>query len=381
MSHPTGQTPQVGLVLFAGPGGSSPVEAMLEGASCAALLDLLEAARACQLFHPLILVTELPQLRAAVGPQVHLEEGGADFHFGRRLLEIVQKHDLPAVAVAGAGSAPLLLAEELAAFAWRLAEAPGTVVANNLYSADILSFSPARALEKVTLPERDNSLALALWREAGLQPMELPRTPGTQFDIDTPTDLVILSLHERTAPRLRAFLEGLKLDTALAQRLGRVLTDPTATVVVAGRVGSHAWAYLERETASRVRLFAEERGMESEGRAARGEARSLLGFYLQEVGLERFFATLAQLGHGAVLDTRVLMAHLGLHPSQQDRFLSDLGQADQIQDPFLREFTRQAQSASIPVLLGGHSLVSGGLMALTEAAWLAVDREREASVE
>ena len=37
--------------------------------------------------------------------------------------------------------------------------------------------------------------------------------------------------------------------------------------------------------------------------------------------------------------------------------------------PFLRDFTRAAVEAPIPVLLGGHSLMSGGLMALNEFAW------------
>ena len=62
-----------------------------------------------------------------------------------------------------------------------------------------------------------------------------------------------------------------------------------ATVVVAGRVGSHAWSYMERETACRVRLFSEERGMEADGRDGRGEVRSLLGFYAQGLGLRRLF--------------------------------------------------------------------------------------------
>ena len=52
-----------------------------------------------------------------------------------------------------------------------------------------------------------------------------------------------------------------------------------------------------------------------------------------------------------------------------DRFLSDLGRWQDIRDPFLRGLTRAALEAPIPVLLGGHSLMSGGLMALNEHAW------------
>ena len=60
--------------------------------------------------------------------------------------------------------------------------------------------------------------------------------------------------------------------------------------------------------------------------------------------------------------------------TRADRFLSDLGNWTAISDPFLRDFTRLATEADIPVLLGGHSLMSGGLMALNECAW----REHEA---
>ena len=38
-----------------------------------------------------------------------------------------------------------------------------------------------------------------------------------------------------------------------------------------------------------------------------------------------------------------------------------------MEEPFLRRFTRGAAEARVPVVLGGHSVVSGGLMALVEA--------------
>jgi hypothetical protein len=64
-------------------------------------------------------------------------------------------------------------------------------------------------------------------------------------------------------------------------------------------------------------------------------------------------------------------------PSREDRFQSDLLAAEAIEDEFLRRFTAAAARAPIPVLLGGHSLVSGGLMALNDAAWLENDRRVE----
>jgi hypothetical protein len=58
------------------------------------------------------------------------------------------------------------------------------------------------------------------------------------------------------------------------------------------------------------------------------------------------------------------MAANKLWPSPADRFNSDLRRPNDIADSFLRNFTAAALAAPIPVVLGGHSLVSGGLLAL-----------------
>ena len=86
--------------------------------------------------------------------------------------------------------------------------------------------------------------------------------------------------------------------------------------------------------------------------------------------MEAFFAdVIPQFGQAAFLDDRVLWAHLKSWPDASDRFNSDLLLADLIVDPFIRQFTEAAISCPIPVILGGHSLVSGGLYVLVEAAW------------
>ena len=69
-----------------------------------------------------------------------------------------------------------------------------------------------------------------------------------------------------------------------------------------------------------------------------------------------------------------MLVHLGVAVSRADRFWSDLGRPDKIEDAFLTEFTQAANDAPIPVLLGGHSLIAGGLMLLNEAAWREEDR-------
>jgi hypothetical protein len=241
---------------------------------------------------------------------------------------------------------------------------------NNRFSSDLVAFPiTPKVLAAVEGVDRDNALARALEENAGLAVEELARTLQTQLDIDSPSDLAVLALTGEGGPRLRGYLRSFDLDLSRYQQALALLTDRQAQIVVAGRVGSHAWQYLERETACRVRLFAEERGLESDGRAVTGAPRSLLGFLIEAAGVDRFFELFAQLGDAAFIDTRVLFAHFGIDATREDRFLSDLGRWSQISDPFLRDFTRLATEADIPVLLGGHSLMSGGLMALNEHAW------------
>ncbi|MBI2865981.1 MAG: hypothetical protein HYX99_01295 [Chloroflexi bacterium] len=344
---------------------------MVWGAQRAILQDTLERVEALGVFPQPVVATNWPPLASDLLGRaiVELDPPCGPFHFGRRLAEVIERHRLSAVLYMGAGAGPLLSTGDLAGLADEVCRrSPGAIV-NNFYSSDLAGFCPAHCLAGDGLPERDNGLAPWLVR-AGVPVRTLPRKAATQFDVDTPTDLVILQAHPGVGPHTRSYLEALPMQEC-AQRLRRamaVLRDPNAEVVIAGRVGSHTWQALETGTSCRVRLFAEERGMVADGREARGEAHSLLGLHLERVGLRAFFQELAALGQAALLDSRVLFAHLGLQLSRADRFLSDLGLAAEISDPWLRDFTQAALEAPIPVVLGGHSLVSGGMLALMEAA-------------
>lgn len=365
------------LVVFLGGMGGSAVEDTVAAACRAATLDTIAAAQASGAFAQTVLVSDDPSPFADLPAGAVLDADRAPFHFGRRLAGIIERYDLDAVVYQGGGSLPLLTADDFAAIA-RACEEEGVVVTNNFFSSDLVAFRPASALGRIEPPESDNALARALAEGAGLSVRALPRTVATQLDIDGPTDLAVLSLTGYGGPRLRAVLVGLALNISRYRRALALFTDRSAEIIVAGRVGSHAWPYLERETACRVRLFAEERGMQADGRARQGSARSLLGLYLDAVGSGPFFEGLSQLGDAAFIDTRVLLAHRGVEAGRADRFLSDLGQWRDIGEPFLREFTQAAANAAIPVLLGGHSLVSGGLMALNEFAWQEHDRVQSA---
>jgi hypothetical protein len=88
--------------------------------------------------------------------------------------------------------------------------------------------------------------------------------------------------------------------------------------------------------------------------------------WLNARGLVGFFEDLAGMADAAIIDSRVLFAAKDIHPDAADRFASDLFWIDTIRDSWLRDFTQAAAEAPLPVILGGHSLVSGGLYALAE---------------
>lgn len=326
-------------------------------------------------FEAVVIATSEPDIFAVDIPNVFIdpdERHSGPFVFANRLREVVARYGLEKPAVMGSGSVPLLGIEEFQLIVEQLEQRDRRFVTNNFFSADITAWTPGEAIFDVGPFDRDNALPRRLRDDAGLAPVVLPRTTATQFDLDTPTDLAILSLDESAPPELARVAAPLASRSEHLRELMYRLCDRTAEVVVAGRVGSQAWQYLERETACRVRLFSEERGLAAAGPTHR--PRSLLGYLVEEVGVRRFFALMATLGDAFVCDTRVLEAHLGLRPSREDRFQSDLLAWERVSDPWLREFTRAAAEAALPVVLGGHSLVSGGLMALNDIAWREHDR-------
>lgn len=362
------------LIIFLGGMGSSPIEEMVAAARRAAALDLLERALATDAFAGAVVVTDQPDALGHIPKGVVVDADTGPFHFGRRLHEVITRFAIERPLYIGGGAVPLLPTDSLVGIAQHLEQSEGAIITNNYYSADLVGFVPGSAIHCIQPPATDNPLARLLAEATALPTTPLPRSPATQLDIDTPTDLCILSLMEGLGPRLSQLLKSLCLDIQTYRRCLPLFTDPRAQVLVAGRVGSHVWQYLERETACRVRMLAEERGMQADGRFQTGGVRSILGFHLEQVGLSRFFDDLAQLGDAVFLDSRVLLAHLGINPSRADRFASDLGRVEAIADSFLSSFTEAARQAPVPVVLGGHSLASGGLMALVDVAWREYDR-------
>jgi hypothetical protein len=317
------------------------------------------------------------------------DDAGDAFHWGRWFTSAARealsraRGRVDAVGYAGAGSLALLSDTALDGL---LAPLAGEVVANNRFSADafVVAGDTAAALAALEESPSDNGAVRAL-EAAGFRSRDLADAGFSRFDVDTPLDLGLLRLASRLPSaraldgRIAAFLEmaslpgGRSLEVPHAAAIGAVMRDREAELVVAGRIPSAAWAYLERETACRVRCFIEERGM----RSARGQRpRSLLARWAQERGAASLVDELTPLGDAVILDTRVLMAALagssdaGAWPPAEERFASDFGDAARVETPWLRELTAAALAAPVPVLCGGHALVSDGLRILTDVAWL-----------
>jgi len=358
------------LLLFAGGKENSQAEALVTGARRAAALDTIATTRGIPDIGRIIVSTDSPDFAHQLDKQhvqVELDDPDEPFHFGRRLQSIITQFQVRKALYMGAGSGVLLSLSQLASIVSKLKNAERLLLVNNHYSTDFAAFTPADVVLSIEPPHTDNNLSFRL-AEAGLEPNILPRSAATMLDIDTPTDLMTAILHPQLGPHTRRYIEASGLDVTRVRRITAILQDSTAEFFVLGRVASSAFAYLETRTSCQTRLLCEERGMRASGRQARGEVRSLAGLCLNEWGPCRFVRELGRLCDGALIDSRVLFAHRGPWPSTEDRFNSDLLRPENIRHPFVRQFTEAIQEATIPILLGGHSLVSGGLYALVEAS-------------
>ncbi len=317
---------------------------------------------------------ELLELAQAHGADVVLSD--ERFHFGRTLASLADKREAEQVLYVGGGSAALMSECDWDDFLALLDNQPG-VVPNNLFSADFALVRPASALNNIELPAIDNDLAFRL-AKSGL-PARLPqRSLANQFDIDTVIDVVIAAYHPNCPAGIRSLVQLGGFTPAGIEQIRSIAIDPDRELLVSGRVGAGLWQVLETETACRKRVFSEERGMRASGREEAGLVRSVLGTLLETQGPAGFVEVMSKMADGAVIDSRVLMAHMRWQPTQADRFASDLLLAEQIAHPALKRLIEELRKSGWPVLLGGHNLVSAGLWTLAENAWSERDAARAA---
>lgn len=366
--------PAVAFVFEGGGHPASAVEEDLRRVRHAVALDTLDVLlrlRARGELDRVVLVTDRASLaqEAPAGAEVERSVEGPGFHFGRSLSALLRRHGAGLALVLGGASAPLYDTEDFRRYLLLARAAAPAVVQNNPQSPDVLAFAPAAGAADLELPAGDNALGHAL-AAAGMRRLLVENSARVNFDVDTPVDVAVLADEPGAGPRARQAAGSLGWVPALRRRLEAVdaaLAGDATELALFGRVGPPVTGYLNMHLRCRLRVFSEERGMRALGREQAGAVVSLVGRCIDQLGPEAFFRLLEGCCDAALFDSRVIMAHWRRPLSDADRFHSDVGDAAAISDPRLRAFTEAAFTASSPVVLGGHTLVYGGL-------WLLADR-------
>ena len=313
--------------------------------------------------------------------------------YGERLRGIVEA--LPGDAglvVLGSGSTPLAADADLRALISVAGAGEAVALTNNRYSSDVVAIGRAAILASVPDLPADNLLPRWLTSVAGVDIDELPDRARLGMDIDSPLDLELLRRDPSTPAPLVALARSMahRLDRAAEafDALAELGRDPTRELFVSGRLSAATLRDLELRTACRIRALVEERGLrasaaiagsrppdtneddeaEDDGVEDDGQRlpASILGMLLDRDGAASIGLLVAHLADGAVIDTRVLLAHRhgpdeAAWPSPEDRYASDLLLADRVRDPWLQQLTLHAWSHAAPIALGAHSLVGPGL--------------------
>ncbi len=359
-----------GVIIYEGGSPAEGIETELSRIRNGLTIELMKKCISVAGVDPVILATDRADLKAeADNLRIEIFDTAQKepFHFGNVLKTICCQFDLDKVLLFSGGSAPLMSGGELQQLLGDLLSSDRVVISNNPQSADVIAFSPTSVLQQIHLPEIDNPLPWIL-REEGKLPLQLlPVSAGFNFDIDTPLDAVYLSMHPSCPGFVHDYTEkwsGLKERLKAAQT---ALAVPNSEIVLTGRVGPWIMSFINEHIPCRLRVISEERGMKALGRIDNNLVYSILGRMIDEMGIREFFAYLEDHCDAAFMDTRVLFSHWKLNPDANDRFYSDLGMVSKIRDARIREFTEQALSCRIPVILGGHSVVAGGMLVLVSA--------------
>ncbi|QOR33688.1 hypothetical protein IMX26_09250 [Clostridium sp. 'deep sea'] len=358
---------KVTAVIFEGGKPSSEIEHDLVKLRQAMVLDNVERFLQVDEIDKVIVATNYPELKKALQDKnVVVDFDFGVYHFGTRLKNIINKYNLTSVFYIGGAAGPLLTVKEMSDFSKQVLENPGMVLTNNVQSADLMVFSPADIINKLPhLPQSDNPLANML-RNVGLNKVLMPHSTGIHFDIDTPTDMLVLSIHPALGKHTKQAFKHIQYDSSHLIKAKYTLAVPYTDVLMSGRIGSPVITQLNTNVRCRLRVYSEERGMKSLGRMQKNMVTSLLGHLMELKGEQEFFNYLASLAKVAFIDTRVLFAHKKMHLSDNDRFYADLLMPEKIENEWARQFTMAVKNAPIPIVVGGHSLVAGGMWAIID---------------
>ena len=293
-----------------------------------------------------------------------------DFHMGQVLQQLIAQTGLTHLLVSGGTALPLIGPDQLRAYIKQLFTMERGMITNNPQSGDLVLFHPANAIQEIVLPRSDNELSNNLQYQARLPRVLMEPSTATLFDIDTPIDLLLYyRLTGKPSWLMRDYAQLFERAEEKLEALIPVISRDYRELILAGRIAGNIIAYINEWLRVRLRVFAEERGMKALGRIHRGEINAFLGLIMEDQSVDKLFRYFEAVGTAILWDNRPAIYHMkkGLPGDQErdlDRFLMDLFYPEAVKDPVLQSIADRAYRSGLPLLMGGHSLVSGGIYAL-----------------
>ena len=313
------------LFIMMGLYGNSTPENVLNRAYVASTLDLVDKGEKAENIGRIIVSTNSNSIMEGLSgdSRVEIEKTEKDFHFENEFEKILIKYKPESLLYFSGGSGVLLDAGDIDSFSNLLIERKGAIIANNFYSSDFVGLNPADKILDIGIPNRDNMLG---WksRQAGYSPFELKRNAKTQYDLDSPLDLIPLSITAAAEGRLGEAIDCLSFEHNEIEQILPLLTDAQSSIKIAGRIGSTTWKYFEKCAACETNIVSEGRGLFASGKLDRSEQKFVTYGLLERMGYKNMLEYLLGDSDALFLDTRVLFAGKGIWPEKPDRFWSDL---------------------------------------------------------
>lgn len=348
---------KIGAVILVPRFGHSAAEQLMQRAHQAAALDLIHTLQEAGVDQIVVGTPSSEWIPLSLSVICDEDPPGIPFHFGTRLSELTEKYPARALIYMGGGSAPLLdptTAGMLTGLIERALDQSGTVpthiaLTNNQRWSDWVGISRVEdALHILRAADSDNGLAAALKASGDYEVRVIAGVrPASSMDMDSPADLAFLSYHLDTQPHLRDLInQSAELNAIPVNPLLETLQSPDKTLLLAGRVSPLAWGALEKAARCRIQVITDPAGLTR----------------LSNGSLTGVIEMLAGLADAVILDNRILLKGASLAAL----FQAELRQVGDDLDQHSAALLRAVSQATIPILMGGNSLVTGGLYALAE---------------
>ena len=361
------------LLVFEGGLPESPVEGWLSEIRSRMAENLIAMALETGEFDDAFLLTD-KDLEVSQAVELIRSRPEGHFHFGAALQGILKEKVRGGFCYFSGGSAQLLGSQGIAEFARLVRQADGGIVANNAFSADFFGSTDRAPFLCGELPPQDNSVPIYISERQQVALKPLPFSTEASFDVDTPTDALVLLMQPKCPASVRDAIRRpipgvpagrMELVIRRLERMRGLMAADFSDITLAGRVGPAAVQELNRTTRCRYRVFSEERGMRSFGRDEEGTARTIMAELTRERGEDGLLRLLMGQTEGLLFDDRVLFAASGARPDARQRYLSDILAWEALPDGLPARLAKAALDTE-GVSLGGHSLVNSGAVLISK---------------